>query len=582
MQSSRLESLIAANRGRIRRRLVLLMISMVTVNLVWRIVRYVLHFPLWPDEGMVAMNFVGHGFWDMAVPSRHYYVQIAPLFFWWGELAVAKVLGLSDWSLRFLPFVAGIGGMLLFCRLATALLPLREALLSTAILAASYYPVRHATEVKPYSFDLLASVLIMWLGLRLWQSRFSIRRWVAFALSSVVAVWCSITSVFVAGGVMLLLVPHDLRGGGRKGLLLWLLTGIMLAVSFLLSLVVFILPMKQETGFLNGMWETAFPPLDRPWLIPWWMVTTHAGHFLAYPFGGGNFGSIFTLALVIAGVLVLWRRDRRKAFFLLAPAALSLLAAFLHQYPYGGSARVSQHLTPTICLLAGVGMMVLLKLSFRAKRVPMALVGTVAGLGMIAAVGIVRDVIKPYKTIQDARRRDAITEVARLSKTNDVWVVANQLYHRNTKTPLGYSAFSDASLEFYFYALAPGAVIGDSLEIAPRPGGTVWLLHHAHSGWSVKQEEMNRFVESFTRRFGTPQVRTWNIDSSERFEAYAFTAGTSARDTDTSPGKPRLTERPLGTVYRDEVVGSTGSPAIPAAHHRRSETGVNVQPISPQ
>ena len=131
-------SLITANRGLIRERLFLLGICMGTINIVWRIVRYSLHFPLWPDEGMVAMNFVNHGFWDIADPARHYYVHDRSVwFFWWVELAMTKVLGLSDWSLRLVPFAAGICGMLLFYRLSTRLLPPREALLAVAIFAAS-------------------------------------------------------------------------------------------------------------------------------------------------------------------------------------------------------------------------------------------------------------------------------------------------------------------------------------------------------------------------------------------------------------------------------------------------------------
>ncbi len=41
---------------------------------------------------------------------------------------------------------------------------MRAALLAVGVFAASYYPVRHGTEVKPYATDLLASILLTALG----------------------------------------------------------------------------------------------------------------------------------------------------------------------------------------------------------------------------------------------------------------------------------------------------------------------------------------------------------------------------------------------------------------------------------
>ena len=40
---------------------------------------------------------------------------------------------------------------------------------------------------------------------------------------------------------------------------------------------------------------------------------------------------------------------------LLTPFVLTFLAALAGKYPYGGSARIAQHLAPSLCLLAGTG-----------------------------------------------------------------------------------------------------------------------------------------------------------------------------------------------------------------------------------
>src|SRR2546423_9790075 len=35
-------------------------------------------------------------------------------------------------------------------------------------------------------------------------------------------------------------------------------------------------------------WSGGFPPLAEPWKLLTWFFSTHAGHMLAYPIGGGN------------------------------------------------------------------------------------------------------------------------------------------------------------------------------------------------------------------------------------------------------------------------------------------------------
>ena len=60
-----------------------------------------------------------------------------------------------------------------FCRKATTR---RTTLIAVAILAASFYPVRHAAEVKPYATDLLVSLILTTMGLSV-SRRMTLPRW---------------------------------------------------------------------------------------------------------------------------------------------------------------------------------------------------------------------------------------------------------------------------------------------------------------------------------------------------------------------------------------------------------------------
>jgi hypothetical protein len=84
---------------------------------------------------------------------------------------------------------------------------------------------------------------------------------------------------------------------------------------------------------------------------------------------------------------------------------MGLAAAGLGQYPYGGASRITQYLAPSICLLTGLGVAVLLErtLSPASRRR-----GTGLAVGLLAALGvclIARDLVLPYRVPADATSR---------------------------------------------------------------------------------------------------------------------------------------------------------------------------------
>ena len=151
-----------AEQPNVRRRVRWVLIGLVLINLGWRVVRYGLGFPIWGDEAITISSLMSRDFAGMLRPLD--YLQTMPLGFMWAELAVGRAWGFSGYSLRLIPFVCGIASMLLFWRLAVAITDRRGALLAVAIMAASYYPVRHGCEVKPYAIDMLVSTAVIYLG----------------------------------------------------------------------------------------------------------------------------------------------------------------------------------------------------------------------------------------------------------------------------------------------------------------------------------------------------------------------------------------------------------------------------------
>src|SRR5260370_1254665 len=80
-------------------------LAFVGLGVLLRVVRYLLNYPLWCDETMLAANLLERGYLDMLLPLD--YRQVCPVLFLFVELTAVKLLGFSELSLRLFPFVCG-------------------------------------------------------------------------------------------------------------------------------------------------------------------------------------------------------------------------------------------------------------------------------------------------------------------------------------------------------------------------------------------------------------------------------------------------------------------------------------------
>jgi hypothetical protein len=398
-------------------------LALVLLSVAWRTTRFLLQFPIWGDEAFLTLNFLDRGYLDLTQPLR--YIQVAPLLFLWGELTVYRLLGGAELALRLLPFAAGLGTLVLFWRLARQTLSPLARLFAVGIFAVSYYPMRHSCEVKPYSLDLLVALALTLLALRWLRRPDRLRPLFFLTLLVPLALAASYPAVFVAGAVSVVLLPTAWRQPGWKPRTLFLAYNVLMVAGFMGSyLLAGVGQFQSAGGTENSFWVDWFMP-QRPLPLAGWLVKAHTGNMLAYPVGGPNGASAATFLLCAAGVWQLARDGRRRRLVLLGlPFLLTLVAAALERYPYGGSARVAQHLAPAICLLAGAGLAALItRLAPTALRQRRAALGACAVLAIGGVAGIGIDLCRPYKTPGDAEVRRIVNDVARQVRPADQVVV---------------------------------------------------------------------------------------------------------------------------------------------------------------
>jgi 4-amino-4-deoxy-L-arabinose transferase-like glycosyltransferase len=396
---------------------------LLALGVAWRLLRYFLQFPIWGDEAFVCLNFLDHDYVGLTRPLR--YVQVAPMLFLWSELAAYRLFGGSELALRLLPALAGLGSLLLFWRLTRLTLPPLAGAIAIGFLAVAYYPVRHSCEVKPYAFDLFFSLALLVAAVS-WLRRPKRMRWLLLLIACVpLALGLSYPAVFVAGaaGLALLPVVWRLREGATWALYVTY-NGVILASFLGVYLLAGTSQYDSTGGTQNFYWTEWFPPAQ-PLAFLKWLVLAHSGNMMAYPAGGKDGASAVTFLLCATAIYHFVRARRLELLILLlGPFALTFVAAALHRYPYGGSARVAQHLAPAICFLAGTGAAVwLAALARRMGDIRRPGLGVCAVLALVGFVGIVRDWKKPYKTDGDETVRQIVAEVAKQAGSKDQIVV---------------------------------------------------------------------------------------------------------------------------------------------------------------
>ncbi len=367
-------------------------------HILWLLGRYALAFPIWGDEAFVVRNFSDTRFLDLFSPLAN--GQVAPLLWLWLEKFCFNLSQGSVLAMRLPSVLAGIASTWLMLRFCLRALPQPSAFFGFAIFCASYYPLRHAVEIKPYSTDLLFALLQLNLALDLFAAGVeeSKKKGLALLGVSLLGVWMSYPSLFVSAA----LGPFLLWKWRRNPWSILLGLGVYAGAAFWM-IVSFALPHAQAAAWLQEMemWKTAFPPLHSWWTLPYWLLERHCGYLSAYPTGGRHFGSSLSFALILLGAIAFWRRGRRAfLWILLGPLLFNLVAAMDHRYPYGGSVRVSIFMAPAFCLLMGHGLVVCLqKLPSPLERWGQS--GILALLFSFLALGLVRDIQKPYKSLGD-------------------------------------------------------------------------------------------------------------------------------------------------------------------------------------
>jgi hypothetical protein len=321
------------------------LVALCLVGVALRVARWAYDASFWGDEACLILNFRDYGLGRLltgrldATP----FTQVGPPLWLVLHDAICQLVGVSERAMRLPGLLASCAALPLMAFAARRMLPPPAAVAAVALLALSDKVVYQAANLKPYSFDLLATCALLAIAATRWREA---TKFAVLAAVAVAGLGFSFAVPFVFAGLSLAAL---LRSGARR----WWWAG---NVAFTAAAVaVYLVTVRgQRDAFLDDFWARtagAFPGSYRPDQLFVWLAdqSTRLAGYAAAPAG---------VALIAPVSLAAWGWRRRVNWPVAAavsgPVVLAVVAAIARQYPFGGQ-RVMLWSLPLIFLAAGAG-----------------------------------------------------------------------------------------------------------------------------------------------------------------------------------------------------------------------------------
>ncbi len=321
---------------------------LVVVGVLLRLLVFFDNRSMWTDEAQLALNLCDRSFSDLLF--RLDYCQAAPPGFLLIEKVMLQCFGDSEYTLRAMPLLAGILSLLFFRVLAQRVLFPRAVPLAVGLFAVSEPLLRYSSELKPYSFDVLLSLIIWLAGNDILHNSTRKRGLIGLAVAAIFAPWFSYASILVIVSVLLTGVCSHFRARTQRSLL------VLLAISSLFSCSTWIVFNTSLRNLLNTPCKDSL--MDLRAVIPHdfmalvWMFKKTC-EILQFPFGLSIIAVGVGFLCFIAGAINLGARRKKLALMLLLSFIVPLIGSWLTVYPFFG--RFLLFLIPAFHLLVADG-----------------------------------------------------------------------------------------------------------------------------------------------------------------------------------------------------------------------------------
>lgn len=295
---------------------------------------------LWHDECALAWNVKYKNYGDFFGILR--FMQMAPPFFMIMTKIITTVFGISNISLRILPFFAGLASIIAFYFLAVKTIKSRAvALWAVFFFAINQRLIGYSFEFKQYSFDVFFTIICLLFFINLDLEKLNARKAVSYGILLSIVPWFSFASAFIiAGGVINII--FKITKNKSKNLLFPISYFLFpLLISCLIYLKLYLVNNYTGTHMVN-YWQGSFLNFNPVFFI-YLFINNIRYFFFPTPY------VLFLLILLFWGIRIFYREKSEFIKLFSTSFILLVIASLLHLYPF--SNRLILFLLPMFLLL---------------------------------------------------------------------------------------------------------------------------------------------------------------------------------------------------------------------------------------
>jgi uncharacterized membrane protein len=190
--------------------------ALIGIGIILRLAQYFSNNSLWRDEVYLALNIIERS------PAELFksldYNQHAPPGFLIIEKIIINFFGTSEFAFRFFPLICSIASLFIFYKLSRKLVSKIAVIIAIGIFAILVSILYYSSETKQYSSDVLISLLLILLTLKIKNNSLTIFTSLLYGIYGVLSIWFSHTAILVlaGGGSYLIDFFRNLKTGLAK------------------------------------------------------------------------------------------------------------------------------------------------------------------------------------------------------------------------------------------------------------------------------------------------------------------------------------------------------------------------------
>lgn len=349
----------------------LLAFLVVALGIVFRLVYFFQNRNLIIDEANVVRNIYERNYLELLQPLK--YEQYAPPLYLWAVETMSHIFGYSEYAMRLVALLCGIGALYVFWRLLRKILPENIFWLPLGLLCFAPLVVKYSAEVKQYVPDALVAISLVYFAININLFSISKKRFALYwMLIGSLAVWASQPSVFILASIGLYYFVQIVQEKKWSFLVVLISVGLLWLLQFGIYYQL-ILKAQINSDYLQNYHHDYFLfllPVDAAQRHHDWQrikeIIQNTGGF-------GYHLYLANIGLMLVGFVALLRKSLSLFCLLACPVLLTLLAAALHQFSL--IERVIIFVLPFTMIWIGFGFATILQLKFKVVSILVTLWG---------------------------------------------------------------------------------------------------------------------------------------------------------------------------------------------------------------